>query len=164
MTRCGIGPKFSIITVLFGVLTGWLTHLFPKLFIITFIPYWVFVIIGLVFLVSGVGVYVYSLRVFIRGRRDEQLIIDGPYSIVRHPIYAAWILLICPGTVMFFQSWLMFLVPLVAYISFKVCIHKEDDYLTGKYGQTYSDYRSKTNEFFPELGFWKDDRNMSKEC
>ena len=149
MTRCGIGPEFSIITVLSGVLTGWLTYLYPDQFIITCIPYLVLVIIGVGLLMTGTVIYVHSLRVFNRGYRKEQLVIVGPYSVVRHPIYAAWILLICPGTVLFFRSWLMLLVLLLAYISFKAFIHKEDDYLKGKFGQAYSDYRSKVNELFP---------------
>jgi len=153
MTRCGIGPEFSIITVLSGVLTGWLTYLYPYWFIITCIPYWVLVIIGVGLLITGTVIYVHSLRVFNRGYRKEQLVIVGPYSTVRHPIYAAWILLICPGTVLFFRSWLMLLVPLLAYISFKAYIHKEDDYLKGKFEQAYSDYRSKVNELFPNWKF-----------
>ena len=163
MTRCGIGPEFSIITVLSGVLTGWLTSLNPDWFVITCIPHWVLIMIGIVLLLTGTVIYVYSLRIFNRGYRKEQLVMNGPYSVVRHPIYAAWILLICPGTVLFFRSWLMLVVPLVAYISFKKSIHKEDDHLKNKFGQTYSDYRSKVNELFFKWGFWKNDRNTSKE-
>jgi len=164
MTRCGIGPKFSIAAILFGILTGWLTYLFPDRFVMACVPYWVLVLFGIIFLVSGIAIYVYSLRVFNRGHRKEQFVTDGLYSIVRHPIYAAWILLICPGTVLFFRSWLMLIVPLVAYVSFKIYIHEEDDYLKKKFGSAYLDYRSKTNEFFPEWGFWANDRNTSKEC
>ena len=163
MTRCGIGPEFSIATVLSGVLTGGLTYLYPDRFIISCIPYWILVVPGIGLLVTGTVVYVYSLRIFNRGYREEQLVVDGPYSAVRHPIYAAWILLICPGSVLFFQSWLILFVPLVAYVSFKIYIHKEDDYLEDKFGSAYSDYRSKVNEIFPDWGFWKDERNTSKE-
>ena len=164
MTRCGIGPEFSIAAILSGILTGWLTYLYPDRFIIPCIPYWILVIIGIGFLIAGIVVYVYSLSIFNRGYRKEQLVIDGPYSVVRHPIYAAWILLICPGFVLFFRSWPMLFVPLVAYVSFKTYIHKEDDYLKDKFGQAYSDYRSKVNELFPNWEFWRNNRNTSKEC
>ena len=163
MTRCGIGPEFSITAILSGILTGWLTYLFPDWFLIHCIPYRGLAILGIGLLVAGTAVYVYSLRIFNRGYRKEQLVIDGPYSVVRHPIYAAWILLIFPGSVLFFRSWLMLCVPIVAYVSFKVCIYKENKYLKDKFGQAYSDYRSKVNEFFPNWGFWRDDRNTSKE-
>ena len=163
MTRCGIGPNFSIAAILSGVLTGWLTHLSPDRFIILCIPYWVLVVFGIGLLVAGTVVYVHSLRIFNRGHRKEQLVVDGPYSVVRHPIYAAWILLICPGFVLLFRSWLMLLVPIIAYVSFKAYIHKEDDYLKDKFGQAYSDYRLKVNELFPNRRFWRYDRNTNKE-
>ena len=164
MTRCGIGPEFSIVAVLSGILTGWLTCSFPDRFVMACIPYWVLVILGIGSLAAGIMIYVHSLRIFNRGYRKERLVIDGPYAVVRHPIYAAWILLICPGTVLFFRSWLMLLVPLAAYVSFKIYIHKEDDYLKDKFGSAYLDYRSRVNEFFPKWGFWRDDLNTSKEC
>ena len=154
MTRCGIGPEFSIAAVLSGILTGWLSYLSPDRFTILCIPYWVLAILGTGFLVAGTVVYAHSLRVFNRGYRKEQLVIDGPYSIVRHPIYAAWILLICPGFVLFFRSWPMLLVPLVAYVSFRAYIHKEDEYLKDKFGLAYSNYRSKVNELSPNWRFW----------
>ena len=163
MTRCGIGPEFSIAAVLFGSLTGCLTYLYPDRLTIPRIPYWVLAILGIGFLGAGTVVYVYSLRIFNPGYHKGQLVTGGPYSVVRHPIYAAWILLICPGFVLFFRSWPMLFVPLIAYASFKASIHKEDDYLKNKFGPVYSDYRSKVNELFPNWGYWRDNRNASKE-
>lgn len=163
MTRFGIGPTFFIITFLTGTLVGLFTYLFPDWFMFTCLPFWLAATIGFVLLLPGIVAYAISLRDFNRGHRNEQLVVKGPYSVVRHPIYSAWIILIIPGTTLFFRSWLMLLIPLTAYISFKICIHKEDDYLRSKFGQAYLDYRSKTNELFPEWGFWKEDRDSGKE-
>ncbi len=163
MTRCGIGPNFSITAILFGVLTGWLTYLFPDWFVISCIPYWILIVLGIGLLLAGTAVYVHSLRIFNCGYRKQQLVIDGPYSIVRHPIYAEWILLICPGFLLLFRSWIMLFVPIAAYISFKANVYKEDDYLKDKFGQAYSDYRSKVNEFFPDWEFWRYDRNTNNK-
>ena len=155
MTRCGIGPEFSIAAVLSGILTGWLTCLYPDRFVILCIPYWFLALLGSGFLAAGVAIYIHTLRIFKAGYKRGQLVIEGPYSVVRHPIYATWILLICPGIVLFFRSWPMLFVPLIAYISFKVSIHKEDNYLKEKYGQEYLDYRLRVNEFFPSWKFWR---------
>ena len=156
MTRCGIGPKFFIISVIFGVLAGFLTYLYPERFMIHFILYRLLFILGLGLLVVGITCYVSSLRKFNAGYKNGELVTTGPYAVVRHPIYTAWILLICPGAILFFRSWLMLFIPLIAYISFKFLIHEEDKYLENKFGQEYLDYRKKVKEFFPTWKFFCD--------
>ena len=149
MTRCGIGPRFSIITVASGVLAGWLTHQYPGLLTIRGISFWLLASLASLLVFVGMVVYIIALRRFNRGYRQGELVTQGPFAVVRHPIYAAWILLICPGVVLFFRSWPMLMLPLVAYISFKASIHREDRYLEDRFGQAYQDYRARTTELFP---------------
>jgi protein-S-isoprenylcysteine O-methyltransferase Ste14 len=149
MTRCGIGPWFSIITVISGVLAGWLTHRRPELFTIHRIPFWFLASLASVLVFVGMVVYIIALRRFNQGYKQGELVTQGPFAVVRHPIYAAWILLICPGAALFFRSWPMLMLPVVAYIGFKAFIHREDRYLKNRFGQAYQDYRACTNELFP---------------
>ncbi|MCF7973427.1 MAG: isoprenylcysteine carboxylmethyltransferase family protein [Phycisphaerae bacterium] len=149
MTRCGIGPRFSIITVLCGMVTGWLTYRYPSVFTIQGMPPWFFQVLGSVLLVAGTIVYVIALRTFNQGYRNKKLVTQGLYALARHPIYFAWIVLICPGVVLFFHSWVMLLVPPVAYLSFKASIHHEDHDLENQFGQAYLDYKARTPELFP---------------
>jgi protein-S-isoprenylcysteine O-methyltransferase Ste14 len=129
-------------------LAGWLTFQYPRVFRIPGIPPWFFIALGSVLVVVGTTVYMIALRTFNEAYRCKRLVTHGLYAYVRHPIYFAWILLICPGVVLFFRSWLMLLLPLVAYISFKVSIHREDRALEDLFGQVYQDYRARTNELF----------------
>jgi len=149
MTRCGIGPKFFAIAVLYGIPAAWLTYRYPDQLSIRCIPYWVHACVAVGLLVVGTGSYANALRTFNTGYRKEELITRGAFSVVRHPIYAAWILLIIPGFVLLFRSWPLLAVPLVAYAAFKAFIHEEDDYLQRKFGQSYLKYRSKVGEMFP---------------
>ena len=149
MTRCGIGPRFSIITVIGGVLAGWLTLRYPGLFTIRGIPFWLLASLASILVFVGMVVYIIALRRFNQGYRQGELVTQGPFAVVRHPIYAAWILLICPGVALFFRSWAMLMLPVVAYISFKASIYREDRYLENRFGQAYQDYRACTNELFP---------------
>jgi len=105
-------------------------------------------VLGSVLVVTGTTLYVIALSTFNEGYRHKKLVTQGPYAFVRHPIYFAWIVLICPGVVLFFRSWLMLLLPLVAYLSFKVSIHHEDRHLEAQFGQVYRDYRIRTHELF----------------
>jgi protein-S-isoprenylcysteine O-methyltransferase Ste14 len=92
---------------------------------------------------------VISARAFTAGFNKGELVTTGIFSVVRNPIYAAWILFILPGIMMFFQSWLMLATSLVTYIVFKAFIREEEQYLEKTFGQAYLDYKSKVNELFP---------------
>ncbi|MFC1462637.1 methyltransferase family protein [Verrucomicrobiota bacterium] len=152
MTRYGIGPKFFAATVLYGLPAGWLTYRYPDLFSIQCIPYWGLLCLAVGLLVVGATIYAKALRAFRDGYSKGHLVTQGIFSVVRHPIYAAWIWLIIPGFVLFFRSWLLLAVPFVAYAAFKVFIREEDECLQQRFGETYAQYRSRVNELFPS---WK---------
>ena len=73
----------------------------------------------------------------------------GAFALVRHPVYAAWIVFLLPGLGLLSRSWLLLVTPLVAYAVFKTLIAKEDDYLTERFGQPYLDYRARVREIIP---------------
>ena len=162
MTRCGIGPRFSIITVISGVLAGCLTHQYAGPLAIRGIPFWLLASLASVLVFVGMVIYIIALRRFNQGYRQGKLVTQGPFAVVRHPIYAAWILLICPGAALFFRSWAMLMLPVVAYISFKASIHREDRYLEDRFGQAYQEYRACTNELFPVRFFRRFTNSITK--
>jgi protein-S-isoprenylcysteine O-methyltransferase Ste14 len=90
-----------------------------------------------------------SGRAVTTGFRKGELVTTGIYSVVRNPLYAAWILFIAPGILVFFKSWLMLLTPIVAYISFKAFIREEYQYLRNHFGQAYLEYEASVNELLP---------------
>jgi protein-S-isoprenylcysteine O-methyltransferase Ste14 len=77
------------------------------------------------------------------------LVTSGVFGIVRHPIYAAWIVFNLPGIALLCRSWPMLGAAVVAYAVFKLSIKREDDYLEQRFGQAYRDYRSRVNEIVP---------------
>ena len=151
MTRCGIGPKFFILAVLYAVPAGWVSYRYPDLFLIRAVPYWAIASVAAAVLTAGTVIYAKALRTFNRCYREGRLAMEGMFSVVRHPIYAAWIWLIIPGFVLLFRSWLLLATPLAAYAGFKVIIREEDDYLQQQFGRSYLKYRSRSSEMFP---FW----------
>ncbi len=70
-------------------------------------------------------------------------------SLVRHPIYSAWIVFIVPGLGLLSRSWPVLLTPLVAYAVFKLLIRREDEYLEQRFGDDYLRYRMQVNELIP---------------
>ena len=149
MTRYGIGPKIMGASVLYGLVAGWLTHLYPDRFLIEYVPYWLLAVSGGVLSAVGIVVYIKTLRFFLAGTEGGQLLTDGAFSVVRHPLYAAWIGLIIPGVVLFFRSWLILVVPFVSYVAFVAFIREEEDYLRKHFGKDFLEYRSRVCMLFP---------------
>lgn len=149
MTRYGVGPKVFALAALYGMLMGWFSYRYPSLLSIQCLPHWVLACAAVGLVVVGATIYARALRTFNTSCRNDKLVTEGAYSVVRHPIYAAWIWLIIPGLVLFFRSWALLTVPMVTYAVFKVCIHEEDNHLEQRFGKPYLEYRSKTREIFP---------------
>lgn len=148
MTRCGIGPTFFSGAILYGVFSGWLTYRYPDLMLIN-CPYTLLVIPGAACLTAGIVIYIRVLRIFNKAYKKGVLIKEGPFSIIRHPIYSVWILLIIPGVTLLFRSWPMLLTPAVAYAGFRIFVSREEASLEKRFGQDYITYRLSTNELFP---------------
>ena len=149
MTLLGVGPKIGLISVVYLIVSGLLTCLYPEFFVIRKVPYAIFVVIGLILLLLGLPMLIISGRAVTTGVRKSELVTTGIYAVVHNPIYAAWILFIAPGILVLFKSWLMLLTPIVAYISFKVFIGEEYQYLRNHFGQTYLEYEASVNELLP---------------
>ena len=149
MTLLGVGLKIAVISVSYFIVSSLLTYLYPEFFTIRNVPYPIFVVIGVLLLLLGLPMLIISGRAVTAGFRKGELVTTGIYSVVRNPVYAAWILFIAPGIVVFFRSWLMLLTPIVAYISFKVFIREEYQYLRKHFGQTYLEYEAGVNELLP---------------
>jgi protein-S-isoprenylcysteine O-methyltransferase Ste14 len=97
------------------------------------------------------------LRASARGYKSQKhiekdkLIINGPYALVRNPMYLASFL-IGLGIVVVLLRWWM----IPAYLLFFLMwywpqIHNEQKWLVGKFGQQFTDYCSTTPCFFPRL-------------
>lgn len=91
----------------------------------------------------------YSLG--INPREDEHEIVqDGPYSIVRNPIYLSYLLgfgAVIPLSLIYgFLAWIILIVPL-----YVVRLIREEKRLEEKYGEEYIKYKKKTYRLIPFL-------------
>ena len=67
----------------------------------------------------GIPMLVIAARAAAIAYNSNRLATTGIFSVVRNPIYSAWIVLLIPGLVLLTRSWPVFLTPLVGYIVFK---------------------------------------------
>lgn len=149
MNRWGIGKEFFLSTLFYSILMGFLTIRFPHIFIIQTVPDAFFIFTGVIFLIIGILFYLIVLKQFNRSYKHGKLITSGVFAQIQHPLYAIWIFFIFPGIAFFFKSWAFLTIPVIAFLSFKYYIKKEQIHLEQKFGQHYRDYQKNVPELFP---------------
>ncbi len=161
LTRWGIGPKIALPSVLYGAFGACVTYVYPEQLRMSLVPSWVCLACGTSFLVVGIMFYVISLRLLLSNMKRETLTTTGPYRVVRHPIYAAWILCIMPGIALVLRSWILLSTPMVCYTAFRFFVHEEEDLLEAVFGGAYETYRRRTPELIP-VGWIREGQRMWK--
>jgi protein-S-isoprenylcysteine O-methyltransferase Ste14 len=84
---------------------------------------------------------------------DHQLVSDGPYRYVRHPIYTA-IIAITVGTTLVFRSYLLLVVSALSIYTHLWWAAAEEKLLSSPegLGDDYRSYASRTGRFLPRVG------------
>jgi len=97
------------------------------------------------------------LRISARGYKSEKLInqdtliTDGPYSLVRHPMYLASFLIGLGLVMLLFIWWGIFVYAVFFLLWYWPQVHNEQQWLIKKFGQQYIDYCKTTPCYFPRL-------------
>lgn len=101
-----------------------------------------------VLLILYFALTVWSVSVF---SKNNELITEGPYKYVRHPMYSAVIFLLNPALAILFRSWLLLLACILVYFIWRAALKSEERMLVQKFGDQFIEYRKKTPAFFPDL-------------
>ncbi len=113
-------------------------------------------IVGLVLYVTGYLLMAWALITLGRNyqlggsapRSEDKMVIDGPYRLVRHPMYTA-ALSISLGLACLIQSWAFFCVFCIYLGLIFLLIPMEEDGLRKAYGEQYGAYQQKTRKLIP---------------
>jgi protein-S-isoprenylcysteine O-methyltransferase Ste14 len=104
MTIFGIGPKLAGFTLAYSIIPAALTMVYPGSFVFTSIPPAVFYFVGVILLALGVPLWLLSIFPLLTGFAQGKLCATGVYSIVRNPMYLAFIVFIVPAITLFSRS------------------------------------------------------------
>ncbi len=113
-------------------------------------------VLGVFLFVSGVSLREFSKRTlkksysYVLTKRQKQLVTNGVYKFIRHPIYLAAILYV-PGWPLFFSSLYGFLVALAFIPCILYRIKIEERMLIEEFGDQYIDYMKHTKKILPFL-------------
>ena len=98
-------------------------------------------------LISGLGRAWTSA--YILGKKDKELVMDGPYSIMRNPLYT-FSFLGYVGAGMAFESILLaFLLGVFFFAAHAPAVRSEENKLRALFGTTFDDYCKKVPKFIP---------------
>ncbi len=82
-------------------------------------------------------------------KENHELRTDGPYSIVRHPIYTGILGMLIGSTLMFGAESLTVLVLVLIYILYK--IHEEERLMIETFGEQYLEYQKRVPQLIPNI-------------
>jgi len=147
----GVGPYLIIPMVVVSILSVILSFY-------GFIPVysfdslnWLLIILAIVLVVDAAFLWIAAVRISkIDDRiKNGELVTDGVYALVRHPIYSAWLQL-CIALVLFSQNLLLLVLPIIFWIILSIAMAKtEEKWLMEKFGNDYVLYCQTTNRFIP---------------
>ncbi len=110
---------------------------------------------GYLLIIAGAFGRVYC-SAFIGGRKNENVVRSGPFSVVRNPLYV-FSFLATVGIGM--QSGMIIaaiLLPLSFVIYYPFVVAKEEEFLRHKFAEEYNNYTKEVPRWIPDLRLWNE--------
>jgi protein-S-isoprenylcysteine O-methyltransferase Ste14 len=128
-----------LFTLPFLVVGLLLNILFPTFFYVGG-PSMVLKIISIVIMIPGVIIWIWSVFLILTKVPRKELITNGPYSLVKHPLYTGVALLVLPWFGFLLNTWLGALVGIAIYIGSRLYSPREEEILSKIFGSAWADY------------------------
>ena len=111
-------------------------------------------ILGIILLFGGEILFIWShntigkfWNVTVDLKENHQLIMEGPYKYIRHPLYTASIISFI-GTILIISTWLLAILFIIYLIAYYFMAKQEEKILLEKFGERYKEYIKNTGMFF----------------
>jgi protein-S-isoprenylcysteine O-methyltransferase Ste14 len=151
MSRWGIGPPFTLLSLLYSAVVMAVDRALVPSSRMIFVPAPAAVYGGIVLIAAGMVLYVVSLVALHRAYSAGSLLTDGVYAYVRHPIYGSFIVLIVPGIALALRSLPGLTIPIFMYLVFRALIGAEENHLRMTFGERYEAYHRRVGAVFPRI-------------
>jgi len=145
----GVGPMILASVIACAAFAGTLLYLNPAACAVPAFRAPAIVAFGLVLIGLGLTMWLLGAAGAMKAYNADRLVTTGVFRLVRHPMYAGWIVLVLPGIALLTAAWPFLLMPLVGYAAFKAYIHVEDEYLEERFGRSFTAYREDVNAILP---------------
>jgi protein-S-isoprenylcysteine O-methyltransferase Ste14 len=138
----GSGEKIGIFTLPFLTVGLLFNILFPDFFSVGG-PSRFLVILSYLMLIPGLLVWIWSVSLILIKVPKQELITEGPYHFVRHPLYTTVAFLVLPWLGFIYNSWLGVVIGIVMYGSSRRFSPQEDKTLSESFGTAWEEYNRK---------------------
>jgi protein-S-isoprenylcysteine O-methyltransferase Ste14 len=92
-----------------------------------------------------------SFSSFVGSKNDHRLVQSGPYRLIRHPIYLAYLLMYLGGGLAA-ANWVLAFIPVTGFSIMAFSrMPKEERILTGLFGEKYTAYIQRTGRLLPRM-------------
>jgi protein-S-isoprenylcysteine O-methyltransferase Ste14 len=135
----GSGDKIALFTAPFLAVGVALNIAYPDAFGVGGPPP-VLAVISAVVLAAGITVWAWSAVLIVTKVPRKELITEGPYSLVRHPLYTGVALLVLPWAGFLCDSWLGAVIGLVMYVGTRIFARAEEAELSAFFGADWDRY------------------------
>ena len=98
-------------------------------------------VISVVVLIPGLTIWGWSVVLILRRVPRAELIVNGPYSVVKHPLYTGVALMVLPWIGFIFNTWLGAVVGSIMYIGSRIFAPAEEAELSATFGATWDEYQ-----------------------
>ena len=138
----GSGDKIGPLTLPFLIVGLILNVMFPSLFSVGGPPF-VLKVISIIILIAGIINWIWSAVLILTKVPRKELITNGPYAIVKHPLYTGVALLVLPWIGFLFDTWLGVVIGIVLYIGSRMFSPAEEEELSKTFGAAWDAYCKK---------------------
>ncbi len=138
----GSGDNIGLLVLPFLVIGLILNIIFPSWFKVGG-PSTVLKVISIILIIPGVVIWLWSVVLILIKVPKKELITNGPYSLVKHPLYTGVALLVLPWLGFLLNTWLGVLIGIVLYIGSRLYSPKEEEILSKAFGASWDEYRRK---------------------
>ena len=135
----GSGDRIMLLTLPVLIIGLVLNILRPSLFSVGGPPVWLKVL-SIVMLIPGVILWLWSVVLILTRVPRNELITDGPYALVKHPLYTSVALLVLPWVGFLLDTWLGALIGIVLYLASRRFAPEEERTLSKAFGAAWDKY------------------------
>ncbi len=149
----GAGPRGLVISLALLAL-AWQLESAAGLPIITasYLARWVVFVLSVV---GAVFVIVWSLLSLPPATRGKELVTNGVYRYVRHPLYAAFLSGLNFGLAVLLNNWIYIIWAVLLHGVWHWNIESEEKLMRREFPSEYEEYCQITGRFIPRIGSWQ---------